>query len=90
MSERASSRHDTLPPELVDRIDAVCDRFEAAWKAAAAGAGPRIEDYLDPFPEGDRAALLRELVLLDVHYRARQGERPPPEEYRARFPALDR
>jgi WD40 repeat protein len=90
MSDSPSSRHDTLPPEAVDRIDAVCDRFEAAWKAAAAGEAPRIEDYLDAVPEGERAALLQELVLLDVHYRARRGERPRPEEYGARFPALDR
>jgi hypothetical protein len=38
MSDSPSSGHDTLPPELVDRIDAACDRFEAAWKAAAPGA----------------------------------------------------
>jgi formylglycine-generating enzyme required for sulfatase activity len=90
MSDSPSSRHDTLPPEVVDRIDAVCDRFEAAWKAVAGGEEPRIEDYLEPFPEGGRAALLRELVLLDVHYQARRGERPRPEGYGARFPALDR
>jgi tRNA A-37 threonylcarbamoyl transferase component Bud32/putative hemolysin len=90
MSDSPSSRNDTLPPETVDRIDAVCDRFEAAWKAAAAGAEPRIEDYLGAVPEGEQAALLQELVLLDVHYRARRGERPRPQDYRARFPALDR
>jgi WD40 repeat protein/tetratricopeptide (TPR) repeat protein len=90
MSDNPSSRHDTLPPEAVDRIDAVCDRFKAVWKAAAAGNSPRIEDYLDAVPEGERAALLRELVLLDVHYRARRGERPRPEEYGARFPGLAR
>jgi hypothetical protein len=89
MSDSPSSRHDTLPPEVVDRIDAVCDRFEAAWKAAAPGAEPRIEDYLGTFPEGGRAALLPELVLLDAHYRGRRGERPGPEDYRTRFPALD-
>jgi WD40 repeat protein len=90
MSDSPSGGHDTLPPEVVDRIDAICDRFEAAWKAAAPGAEPRIEDYLGTFPEGERAALLPELVLLDAHYRGRRGERPQPEDYRARFPALDR
>ena len=72
MSDSPLSEYDSLPPEAVDRIDALCDRFEAAWKTAAAGEGPRIEDYLDAVPEGERAALLRELVLLDVHYRARR------------------
>jgi WD40 repeat protein/tetratricopeptide (TPR) repeat protein/tRNA A-37 threonylcarbamoyl transferase component Bud32 len=89
MSDSPSSEYDSLPPEVADRIDAVCDRFEAAWKAAAAGEQPSIDDYLDAVPEAERPALLQELVLLDAHYRARRGERPQPEDYRARFPALD-
>jgi Flp pilus assembly protein TadD len=32
---------------------------------------------------------LRELVLAEVHFRRQQGERPVPEEYRARFPDLE-
>lgn len=32
-------------------IDAICDRFEAAWKA---GQQPRIEDYLCLLPEAAR------------------------------------
>ena len=48
-------------------IDAICDRFEAAWKA---GQGPKIEDYL--LPQTNTAArrqLLVELVKLDLGYR---------------------
>jgi WD40 repeat protein len=90
MHESTSNGHDTLPPEVADRLGAVAERFAAAWRAAAAGAEPRIENYLDAVPEDERPALLQELVLLDAHYRTRRGERPCPEEYRARFPALDR
>jgi WD40 repeat protein len=90
MNDRAARGHETLPPELVDRLDAVCDRFEAAWKAAAAGQAPRIEDYLVALPEPERADLLHELVLLDLHYRGRRPEPLRAEDYLARFPALDR
>ena len=48
-------------------IDAICDRFEAAWKV---GERPRIEDYF--LPQADTLAqrqLLVELVKLDLGYR---------------------
>ncbi len=38
---------------LGGRMEAVCDRFEAAWKA---GRRPSIEDHLDGVPEARRAA----------------------------------
>ncbi len=69
-----------LPPEL----DRVCDRFEAAWKQAE-GTAPRLEEYLEAAPTELRAALLGELLALEVAYRRRRGEEPTPEEYRVRF-----
>ncbi len=56
------------------RLDEACDRFEAAWKAAAAG-GPRpaVADYLAE-STGDTADLLAELDAIDRHYRPRVGE----------------
>jgi len=65
------------------RLDAACNRFEACWKA---GERPRIEDYLTASRGPERAALLRELLLLDVEYRTRAGGHPPAAEYLARFP----
>jgi serine/threonine-protein kinase len=73
----------SLPLTLAGQVDAACDRFEAGWKA---GQRPRIEAYLSEAPESHQAALLRELLLLEVEFRSRRGERPTPEEYRARFP----
>jgi hypothetical protein len=43
-------------------VDQACDRFEAAWKAAAfTEQRPRIETYLRDAPEPERPTLLREL-----------------------------
>jgi serine/threonine-protein kinase len=72
-----------LSPSTAGRREGVCDRFEAAWRA---GQRPRIEDYLPDAPAPDRPALLRELLVVELAYRARLGERPDPAEYRARFP----
>jgi tetratricopeptide (TPR) repeat protein/tRNA A-37 threonylcarbamoyl transferase component Bud32 len=80
-------------PELAEQIDRLCDDFESAWKAAGpAGAAPPIEEYLAnaPASEPDRAALLHELIQLDIYYRGRRGESARSDDYRARFPALDR
>jgi serine/threonine-protein kinase len=74
-----------LPLQAERHLDDVCDRFEAAWKS---GRPPRIEDFLGELLPA--AALLRELVLLDVFHRHRQGESPTPEDYLSRFGALDR
>src|SRR5262245_16004095 len=69
------------------RIDKACVAFEAAW---AGGGRPRLEDFLAPDAGAEvRTALLRELVLLDVHYRARAGESPSPADYQERFTDLD-
>jgi serine/threonine-protein kinase len=67
------------------RLDRVCNAFEAAWRT---GVRPRIEDFLDGWAGSGRSALLRELVLLDAHYRRRDGDLVP-EDYRGRFPDFD-
>jgi serine/threonine protein kinase len=70
------------PLSLQKRVDEVCDRFEKAWRN---GEGPRIEEYLDDAPEPDRAALLRELLALEIDLRREAGETPTPEEYHRLF-----
>jgi serine/threonine protein kinase/formylglycine-generating enzyme required for sulfatase activity len=75
---------DHEPDRSPDRVvDAVCDRFEADWRA---GRSPRIEDLVDQVPEPFQDLLLRELIVLDVELRREQGEWPSVEEYQARFP----
>ncbi len=66
------------------RLDAACDRFEAAWRA---GHRPRIEDGLGEAEGPERADLLRELIQLERDLRCSDGEDPDPDEYHRRFPA---
>jgi len=74
-----------LSPELAQRVDQECDRFEAAWRG---GSRPSIKDFLEGWSGPERLALLRHLILVDVE--CRRG-RPdcPPEDYQARFPDLE-
>jgi tetratricopeptide (TPR) repeat protein len=74
---------DSLSDDAVWRLEAACCRFEQSWQA---GQRPRLEDALAGTEGAERLALLRELLLLEVHYRRRAGEGPAPDEYRTRFP----
>jgi serine/threonine-protein kinase len=65
------------------RIDEICDRFEARWKA---GDRPAIEDFLDEAGGPRRTALLRELLDVEMSYRQERQEIPRVEEYLAIFP----
>src|SRR5436305_15225350 len=85
MGEVSGAGDTSLPLSLEQRVDAVCLRYEQAWKA---GGQPRPEDNLEGIAGMERAALLRELVALEVEYRRRLGEAPQPEEYQRRFPEL--
>ncbi|WP_435011955.1 protein kinase domain-containing protein (plasmid) [Tundrisphaera lichenicola] len=64
------------------RIDEVCDRYEAAWKA---GGDPRIETYLERVTETERPALFRQLLALELELRSRRGERPDRGDYLTRY-----
>src|SRR5207248_3413282 len=62
-----------VSPEEARQIVRACDRFEAAWRA---GQRPRPEGYLGAASGPARAALLRQLLLLDWEYRRRAGDDP--------------
>ncbi|HEV3023281.1 MAG TPA: serine/threonine-protein kinase, partial [Pirellulales bacterium] len=72
-----------LPLGIQERINALCDRFEAAWKA---NQRPRLEEFLSLERDLPRQALLRELLLVELSYRRRLSERPVSAEYARRFP----
>lgn len=76
----------SLPLTSLKKIDALCRRFEAAWKE---GRAPDIETFLAEVDEAEREALFRELLQVELHYRSRQGERISPEDYLRRFPAWE-
>ena len=67
------------------RIDAVCDRFEVAWRA---GESPRIEKYLADWAEPERTELLLELLGVELELRLEAGEDPTLQDYLVRFPEL--
>lgn len=87
MSEPSTMSEDAARANLLDQL---CDRFEAAWKAAPGlDSAPRIEDYLNQVAEPVRHELLRELVSLDAHYRRLHTGAVSGDDYAARFPSLD-
>jgi eukaryotic-like serine/threonine-protein kinase len=65
------------------RLDAACDRFEAAWKK---GQRPRIEDFLGEATVSERPEWLQALLDVELDCRRAAGEAPTPDEYRRRFP----
>jgi len=67
-----------LTPDQGRRLEAVCNRFEAAWKT---GTPARPEDFLDDWQDPERTSLLRELVALEAYYRRQNNndDRPAVE-----------
>jgi len=68
---------------LSGQVDVVCDRFEAAWRS---GHRPRLEEYLDAGPQGQREKLLADLLETEVDLRQKGGETLRADEYHQRFP----
>jgi serine/threonine-protein kinase len=66
MSEPTDFNLNGLELDLARRIDAVCRRFEADYRA---GKSPVIADYLGEIPEAGRAALRSELISLEQEMR---------------------
>jgi hypothetical protein len=62
-------------------IDQTCDRFDAEWRA---GRRPRVEDFLAGCAVEALPRLLRQLLLLELEYRSKNGEKPTRDDYRRR------
>jgi serine/threonine protein kinase len=62
----------------------LCREFESAWRA---GQRPALETYLGALSGHDRSVLLRELLRIELQFRALAKESPSVTEYRSRFPA---
>lgn len=76
-----------LVPELLVRIDAVCEAFEAAC-AADPSSSPDLGAYLTGYDGHERRYLFGYLLALDVEHRDQRGESPTAEDYVSRFPDL--
>ncbi len=70
----------------LQRIDLLCDAFENEWLS---GKRPDIASHLAAADQRDRAALLVELLRMDLEYRRKQGEQPRVEDYLDRFGEYD-
>lgn len=86
MMEPFLRREERWSASLAQRVDQVCDRFEAAWQA---GQRPRLIDYLGDALEPEHDLLVCELIALDIAYRQQGGEVPRADDYLALSPALD-
>src|SRR5262245_64127221 len=85
MPEALDRSDPRVSTSLLEWVDEVADRFEAAWKQ---GPAPRLADFLGGAAGPSRPALFRELIKIDLEYRWRAGDRRRLEDYLAEFPEL--
>lgn len=64
------------------QVDALCDRFESQL---VAGEEPEIEQFLAEVDESVATHVLRELLALELAYRAKTGETLNRHEYRKQY-----
>src|SRR5262245_34001605 len=83
MSSAASLDISALSVAAARRIDAACDRLEAALRARQPC---RWEELLQSVAVDEQPALLRQLLLVQWEYRQEQSGPPDLTEYLARFP----
>ncbi|MCA9186358.1 MAG: protein kinase [Pirellulaceae bacterium] len=84
MSDDFHGRSGGSDPSQLDRIDAICDKFERSWRG---GQGPIIEQFLANCDDRDRSILMRELIALEVALRLGANETFDTDEYHQRFSA---
>ena len=71
-----------FPGERRQRIDAICDTFEASFRA---GQTPRIEAHLEQIEEAARPALFKELLLVEWELAEERGIEISQDDYVARY-----
>jgi serine/threonine-protein kinase len=74
-----------LPVTDLQQIDAICDRFEAAWST---GQTPDLASFLSEAPANVQAHLFGALLPIELEYRTQRGEQPDARSYHERFPAF--
>src|SRR5687768_2667816 len=85
MNSDSLGHFNNLPLATRYAIDRLCTRFEAAWRNEE---NPSLETYLGEVPPEQQAAVLTELLALDLEYRRHRGESPEPQTFTSRFPHL--
>lgn len=69
--------------ELLRKIDAIADRFEALWSSCER---PQLEDWISSVKPQMQSDLLAELLAIELEWRTGAGETPDSVEYGLRFP----
>jgi tetratricopeptide (TPR) repeat protein len=85
MSSDPPTAYENLTPEQAAEVDAVCDRFERAWKATKSGGPvPLLASYLDGSHGPQLEILSQELAALDRACRQRYDPAAHSEPSRKR------
>ena len=71
MAEGSNAERPELSASELSRIDAVCDRFEAAWDS---GREPQIDPYLAGIEEPLRSRLRKELESVAAERKGRRAQ----------------
>ena len=85
MSGRREAEDTAVPLAVLMHIEAICDRFEAAWRS---DGRPDLAAFMADGPGPDQAQdrLLHGLLTLDLEFRIGRGESPDPQAYLEQFP----
>src|SRR5438445_11560448 len=84
------TEYEQLSAAAAARVDATCDSFEQAWKAARKGGStPQIASFVSECVEPERTVLVWELVALDRACRERFGLPVRAEDYQELGAAAD-
>jgi len=78
-----SDPREELSLDAARRQDVICEQFEQDLRGSSAAA---IEHYLNGTAGLERTALLRELLALELEYRAARHEQVRLDDYLTRFP----
>ncbi len=71
--------------EIRERLDPVCDAFEAAL---GRGERPMLTDLVLSAAPEIRSPLFTELLAIELEFRTQVGEVPGPAEYESRYPGF--
>ena len=77
--------HDADDEALLEWMDPLVDEFESVWLG---GEVPVITQHLGDIPDERRAALLRELIFVDLEHRWKRDRPRTIESYLREFPEL--
>ena len=85
MSGLREAEDTAVPLAVLMHIEAICDQFEAAWRA---DDRPDLAAFLagGPGPDRARERLMHGLLTLELEFRIGRGESPDPQAYLEQFP----